>query len=107
MEKTKSYDSKTRGSFNKPKLPMPIDVLYRLSIRTGKVNQKGYWVITCPFHKDGDEKHPSLNLHQIHGHFLCHACGAKGGDILAFFMQVTGTSFISAAKELGAWESDV
>jgi hypothetical protein len=31
------------------------------------------------------------------------ACGAKGGDVLAFHMQLNGLGFIAAAKSLGAW----
>lgn len=94
------------GRFKKHKLPLPIAVLYSLNIHQGRINRAGYWIISCPFHKNGNEKHPSLNLHQICGNFICHACGAKGGDILSFFMQYTGNNFIDSAKLLGAWEYD-
>jgi hypothetical protein len=39
------------------------------------------------------------------GAFRCMACGARGGDVLAFFMQRHGVPFIAAAKALGAWEA--
>lgn len=94
------------GRFKKHQLPLPIAVLSSLNIHQGRINRAGYWIISCPFHKDGNEKHPSLNLHQVRGNFICHACGAKGGDILSFFMQYTGNNFIESAKLLGAWEYD-
>jgi len=105
-KKTESRYNAKAGKFNRRKLPAPIAVLYQLNIQTGRVNQGGYWVIRCPFHKGGAEQHPSLNLHQVNGNYLCHACGAKGGDILAFFRQVTGVNFVEAAKRLGAWGYD-
>jgi len=33
-------------------------------------------------------------------------CGASGGDVLAFHMQVHGLEFVQAAKALGAWLDD-
>jgi len=32
------------------------------------------------------------------------ACGAHGGDVLAFHRQLHGMSFVQAARDLGAWE---
>lgn len=32
------------------------------------------------------------------------ACGVKGGDVLAYEIQMYGIEFIEAAKALGAWE---
>ena len=39
------------------------------------------------------------------GAFRCMVCGAKGGDVLAFYMLRHGLRFIDAAKALGAWEA--
>lgn len=101
----KIYHSRTEGGhFNKRKLPMPIWVLDKLNIKTGRINNAGYWIIRCPFHKNGAEEHPSLNIHQVQGNFRCHACAAKGGDILAFYMQYTKKSFVESAKNLRSWE---
>lgn len=97
---------KPNGKFNKRKLPYPIQVLTMLGIHRGKINRKDYFVIICPFHKNGQEIHPSLNVHQDDGHYLCHACGERGGDILDFYMLATGFDFVTAAKRLGAWEYD-
>jgi len=98
------YARPTQGRFNRSRLPNPIDVLHQLDIITEKANSKGYLKLRCPFHKDGNEKTPSLNLHKTTGHYRCHACGTKGTDILAFYMGITDKSFVEAAKDLGVWE---
>jgi hypothetical protein len=95
---------KQHAHFNRSALPMPIAVLTKLGIKPGKANQGGFWSLRCPFHKNGKELKPSLNLQQVQGYYRCHACGAKGGDILSFYMDVTGKHFVAAAYELGAWE---
>lgn len=92
-----------QGRFNRF-LPNPTHVLSMLGFSVEKTNAKGYFNLRCPFHKDGNERTASLNLHKSTGHYRCHACGAKGGDILAFYMNVTGKSFVTSAKELGVWE---
>lgn len=92
------------GQFNRANLPSPLTVLNQLGIHPGKTNSQGYWLLPCPFHKNGKELNPSFNLHHLKGHYGCHACGAKGGDIIQFYRQVTGASFIEAVIALGAWE---
>ena len=87
------------------RLPAPTKILDYLGI---KYHQKGEWLhVYCPFHKDGKERNPSLNLHAVSGHFRCHACGEKGGDIIAFHMAITGKRFIESARELVAWRAGV
>jgi DNA primase len=53
----------------------------------------------CPFH---DDSRPSLRIHIETGAFRCMACGAKGGDVLAFHRLRHGLSFLQAARDLGA-----
>lgn len=101
------FAGSSQGQFDRRKLPHPISILSKLGISPGRPNAAGYLVLRCPFHKNGTEKKPSLNLHLVNGNFRCHACGVSGGDILAFFMQMTGSSFVKAAKELGAWRYNV
>ena len=96
-----------RGRFNRALLPTPLAVLSQLGIRPGKPNQGGYWKLCCPFHKNGKELNPSLNLHHLNGHYRCHACGAKGGDIVSFYMQITGLGFVDTCITLGAWEDSL
>lgn len=100
----RGYSRSSKGKFNRLNLPEPILVIHQLGLEIEKTNSKGYFQLRCPFHKKGNEKTPSLNLHKISGHYRCYACNAKGGDILAFYINITGKSFVIAAKELGAWE---
>jgi DNA primase len=81
-------------------LPIPELVLKKLGIRISKKNSQGYFVLHCPFHKNGKEKIPSLNLHSSNGYYKCHACGAKGKSVINFYINVTGKSFKEAAKDL-------
>ena len=94
---------KNQGKFNRNHLPAPMVVLNLLDMKPEKINPAGYWTLRCPFHAGGRERNPSLNLHSGSGHYKCHACGAKGGDILAFYISVTGLSFFEAVRNLGAW----
>ena len=54
-----------------------------------------------PGHKGGDEQHASMSVSLADGHFACHACGAKGGDIVALHMLATGKRFRDAVLDLG------
>ena len=97
-----------QGKFNRSALPVPATVLQHLGIvPIGKVNHAGYFLLRCPFHNGGQEKHPSLNIHAVDGHYRCHACGTAGGDVLAFYIAVTGKGFKDAARDLGAWGAGV
>jgi hypothetical protein len=40
------------------------------------------------------------------GAFVCMACGAKGGDVLAYHRAAYGLDFVEAAKALGAYHED-
>ena len=40
------------------------------------------------------------------GAFVCMACGARGGDVLAYHMAAHGLGFVEAAKQLDAWMGD-
>ncbi len=66
-----------------------------------KLLGKGRWRgALCPFHNDTN---PSLRVLCATGAFCCMACGAKGRDVLAFYMLRHGLRFVDAAKALGAW----
>lgn len=67
-----------------------------------KTKTYGEWVsISCPAHKGGAEKNPSLRVNLIDGHFRCMACGVKGGDIIALHRLVTGFGFLDAVCDVG------
>lgn len=101
------YAHPTRGGkqagrqfgLNRALLPRPIEYL---TSRLIPAKGTGVWRdIVCPFH---DDHTASLRFNIEKGCFRCMACEAKGGDIIAFHMQLKGLSFIDACKDLGAWE---
>jgi hypothetical protein len=88
------------GTLDKSSLPAPIRYLRDNGLLVGKV--KAEWTdIRCPAHKGGDERNPSMSISLVDGHFACHACGAKGRDILALHRLRTGLGFRDAVRDLG------
>lgn len=86
-------------SFQRHLLPTPahyFEHIAQIQLKGGGTWRDGL----CPIHGD---KSPSLRVNIDKGAFACMACGAKGGDVLAFHMQLHNLSFIAAAKALGAW----
>lgn len=85
------------GEFQKQLLPAAPEYIEQQGL---KVVGRGKWVTTeCRIHGGSDSMR--WNLHS--GGWVCMACGAKGGDVLAHHMAWCGLSFLDAAKELGAW----
>lgn len=81
-------------------LPTPLRYLTERRLFVGKPRHE--WAqIRCPRHKGGDERKPSLGVNLVDGHFRCHACGVKGGDIVALHMLVTAKRFRDAVADLG------
>ena len=90
-----------RLAFKRDRLPNPADYYREQGL---KLIGGGTWrSAVCPFH---DDTRPSLRVRLDTGGFRCMACGAHGGDVLAFHMQRYGLVFIDAAKALGAWEGE-
>lgn len=68
-----------------------------------RLTGRGRWRTTeCKFHGGSD----SMRINTQSGNWCCMSCGLKGGDVLAYHMQLHGIEFIYAAKELGAWVDD-
>jgi DNA primase len=68
-----------------------------------RLTSKGKWRTTqCKFHESSD----SMRVNVSTGAWVCMSCGAKGGDVLAYEMQINGAEFVDAAKALGAWVND-
>lgn len=64
---------------------------------------RGEWRTTaCTFHDGSD----SMRVNVRSGAWVCMACGAKGGNVLAYHMQAHGLEFVDTAKALGAWVDD-
>jgi DNA primase len=58
------------------------------------------WVaIRCPFH---DDRKPSLGINTESGGFFCHACEAKGKNIIHFEMRRYGLDYPAAREKLCA-----
>jgi CHC2 zinc finger len=88
------------NSIDRASLPTP--VAYLTSRGALKRRPRGDSVqILCPFHKAGGERHPSMLVSLVDGHFKCMACGAKGGDIVALHRLITGLGFKDAVRDLG------
>lgn len=86
---------------DKSLLPHPIGY-YRQEFAELKIMPK-WTAVICPFH---DDHNPSLNINLITGGFRCFACGAHGGDVLAFQMQRYQMNFTKAVGFFGAWRHD-
>lgn len=83
--------------FNKNKLPPPAPIYAQFGIA---LKGSGWQTVKCPFH---DDRHASLSVNATHGGFCCHACHAKG-DLMGFYMRMTGKDFKTAMVDLGAYE---
>jgi hypothetical protein len=93
--------AKRKARYRRDLLPNPHDY-YRRHLHVLGIHAR--WAAArCPFHKD---RNPSLRVNLIHGGFICHGCGVKGGDVLAFHIRLKAMGFVAAAKALGAWEVD-
>ena len=87
-----------KSGFDRNLLPNPYNYFTEQGL---KLTGGGEWKqALCLFHKDTK---PSLRVRLDSGSFCCMACGAKGGDVLAFHMLRYGMGFKEAAKSLGAW----
>lgn len=87
------------NDFNRELLPDPLSY-YEAHGLTLQGPRNASWKTTeCHFHGGSD----SLRIKVTSGAFVCMACGARGGDVLAYEMAVNGVGFVQAAKQLGAW----
>ncbi len=87
-----------KGKFLRQALPLPIPYYVSQGIT---LKGTGAWRdALCPFHSDTQ---PSLRINVERGAYRCMACGARGGDVLAFHQHKHGLNFVEACKQLGAW----
>jgi hypothetical protein len=94
------YGTTRRGRFVRERLPEPLAYYAEAAV---VLRGRGAWRdALCPFHQDS---RPSLRVNVETGAFRCMACGAAGGDVLAFHRRRHGMTFIEAARALGAWEA--
>lgn len=88
-----------KSRFNRNRLPSP-ETFWASHGVTFK-SRKGWIITKCIFH---DDHRPSLSINTETGGFFCHACGAKGGDVVSAHQLLAGCGFVTAVKALGAWE---
>lgn len=88
-------------TFDRRNLPEPVGYYEAAGLVFRE--RKGKWRTTrCEFHGGSD----SMRINTDSGAFACMACGASGGDVLAYEIQATGAEFIDACKALGCWVDD-
>lgn len=86
--------------FERDRLPDPVSYFENEGLA---LKGPGKWKTTrCNFHGGSD----SMRVNTASGAWVCMACGVKGCDVLSYEMQATGTEFVRAAQELGAWVDD-
>ena len=87
-------------SFDRNSLPEAVSYFESQGLR---LTGPGKWKTTaCQFHGGSD----SMRINVASGGWCCMSCDAKGGDVLAYHMQLHGIEFVEAAKALGAWIDD-
>ena len=87
-------------SFDRNSLPEAVSYFESQGLR---LTGPGKWKTTaCQFHGGSD----SMRINVASGCWCCMSCDAKGGDVLAYHMQLHGIEFVEAAKALGAWIDD-
>ena len=89
-------------SFDRTRLPDPAGYYEAQGLRLTGPRSAKWRTTTCAFHGGSDSMR--VNLHT--GGFCCMNCGARGGDVLAYEMAVSGLEFVEAARRLGAWVDD-
>jgi hypothetical protein len=89
-------------SFDQTRVPDPINYFAAQDMQLIGSAAAAWKTTACRFHGGSD----SLRVNTHSGGWICMACGAKGGDMLAYHMQAHGLAFIEAARQLGAWTED-
>jgi hypothetical protein len=89
--------------FDRSALPLPRDFYQD---ECGKLSRpsRGWVRSRCPLHGGDNPTSFAVNLNS--GGFYCHACGAKGGDVVAFAMFRYKLDFRDACAKLGVWKSE-
>jgi hypothetical protein len=82
------------------KAALPASLYYARMLPDRPATPRTGWVDggLCPFHADRHRGNFRLQLDT--GAYCCFACGAKGGDILAFHQAYTGLSFQESLRDL-------
>ena len=89
-------------SFDRNLLPDPASYYEAQGLRLTGPRSAKWRTTACAFHGGSDSMRVNLRT----GGFCCMNCGARGGDVLAYEMAITGADFPTAARALGALIDD-
>lgn len=89
-------------SFDRNLLPDPVAYFEDQGLILAGPRSTKWKTTECKFHDGSD----SMRINTASGGWCCMSCGAKGGDVLSYHMQLHGLEFIGAAQQLGAWIDD-
>jgi len=76
----------------------PVDIIGR---RIPIKKEGSYYVGRCPFHANGQERSPSLNINPAKG-WYCHGPCKTGGDSVGFIMKYENLDFVEAIEVVAA-----
>jgi len=97
--KLNAPSANSASGFNRELLPEPVAYYEAQGLALQGPRSTQWRTTECRFHGGSD----SMRIRVATGAFVCMACGARGGDVLAYEMAVYGIGFVAAAKRLGAW----
>jgi hypothetical protein len=89
-------------TFDRTLLPGPATYFENQSLILKGPRSAKWKTTNCNFHGGSD----SMRVNVATGAWVCMSCNAKGGDVLAYHMAANCLDFVSAAKDLGAWQDD-
>ena len=90
------------SEFKKEQLPDALGYFENQSLTLKGPRSAKWKTTTCNFHGGSD----SMRVNVATGAWVCMACNAKGGDVLAYHMAANCLDFVGAAKDLSAWHGD-
>jgi len=89
-------------SFDRNTLPDTASYFESQGLKLTGPRSSKWRTAACQFHGGSD----SMRINVASGGWCCMNCDAKGGDVLAYHMQLHGIEFVEAAKALGCWVDD-
>jgi hypothetical protein len=97
-KRTVTAPGKARG-FVRDHLPEPSAYFEAQGLTLQGPHNAAWKTTECRFHGGSD----SMRIKVASGAFVCMACGARGGDVLAYHMAAHGMGFVEVARQLGTW----
>jgi ribosomal protein L40E len=98
-----SASGSARSGYGRELLPDPVSYYEGQGLMFMGSHRAPWRTTECRFHGGSD----SMRIMVTTGAFVCMACGARGGDVLAYHMAAHSLGFVEAAKQLDAWAGDV